>query len=78
MAFPLSKGHCRDGRLICNWHHWEFNLALDQRYANVEARCVEYPVREEDGAVYVGIDRARLPPPPGGFPRPGIDEVPGT
>lgn len=77
MAFPLSKGLCRDGRLICTWHHWEFNLALEQRYANADARCAEFPAREVDGAVFVGIDRASLPPRPGGFPRPGIDEAAG-
>lgn len=73
MAFPLSKGICRDGRLVCTWHHWEFNLAQQQRYATEESRCTEYSVREQGGQVYVGIDLDALPPRPGNFPRPGID-----
>jgi nitrite reductase/ring-hydroxylating ferredoxin subunit len=73
MAFPLSQGLCRDGRLVCAWHHWEFNLREDQRFLNPEARCATYPAVERDGQVLVGIDRDALPPAPGGFPRPGID-----
>lgn len=72
MAYPLHHGVVRDGRLVCTWHHWEFDLAGGQRFANERARCTTYPVREEDGGVWVGIDPEDLPPAPGGFPRPEL------
>ena len=72
MAHPLHRGFVRDGRLICSWHEWEFDLEDEQRYLNPEARCVAYPVRETEGEIWVEIDPDDLPPPPGGFPREGI------
>ena len=70
MAYPLHHGVVRAGKLVCTWHHWEFDLAGDQRFANDRARCTTYPLREEAGEVFVGIDLEDLPPAPGGFPRP--------
>ena len=72
MAHPLHRGFVRDGRLICSWHEWEFDLEGEQRYLNPEARCVSYPLREEDGDLLVEIDPENLPEPPGGFPREGV------
>ncbi len=72
MAYPLTQGVARDGRLICTWHHWEFDLPDQQRFLQPHCRCTIYPVRENDGAVYVQVDPENLPPPPGGFPRPDL------
>jgi nitrite reductase/ring-hydroxylating ferredoxin subunit len=76
MAFPLSEGRVKNGRLLCTWHHWEFDLPGGQAYLNPEARCTTYPVRVEDGQVLVGIDPTHLPPPPGGWGRPDPDREP--
>jgi len=74
MRFPLSKGFAARGTLTCGWHHWEFDLKSDQRYLNPQSRCTTYPVKTEVGKILVQINLDDLPPAPGGFPRPGIDE----
>ncbi len=74
MQFPLSQGFARDGKIICAWHHWEFDMKDQQNYLNPEARCCSYPAEERDGKIFVAIDRENLPEAPGGFPRPGIDQ----
>ena len=69
MRHPLSRGFLREGRLVCSWHHWEFDLLQGQAWVNPEMRCVSYPVRERDGEIEVEVDLHALPDPPGGFPR---------
>jgi nitrite reductase/ring-hydroxylating ferredoxin subunit len=69
MRHPLSRGMVRDDKLICSWHHWEFDLLQEQSWVNPEMRCVSYPVREREGEIEVELDPLALPEPPGGFPR---------
>lgn len=54
MAFPLSQGRVRDGKLLCTLHHWEFPLEGDEAQVAPEHRLVHYPVRlRADGIVEV-------------------------
>jgi|SRR5476649_1246183 nitrite reductase (NADH) small subunit len=36
---PLSEGSVEDGKLVCAWHGWEFNLA-DGQCINRPGACV--------------------------------------
>ena len=41
--------------LRCPWHHWEFDLASGKALAPIRQRLRTYPVRVEDGALWVDI-----------------------
>ena len=41
--------------LRCPWHHWEFDLATGQALAPVRQRLKTYPVRVQDGRVWIDI-----------------------
>ena len=60
MGFPLSSGTVRDGLLTCHWHHARFDLCsggtLDPFADNVRS----YPVRVDDGQVWLDPRPARV------------------
>ena len=54
-GYPLASGTVKDGLLTCEWHNWKFRLC--------DGVCVKggedvrsYPVRIEDGAVWLDLD----------------------
>ncbi len=60
-GFPLSEGCLQpDGRLVCNWHNWTFDLATGANLTGGDALRT-YPVETRDGALWVAI----ADPPPG-------------
>ncbi len=60
---PFSElGHVRDGRLTCEWHYWQFDLASGT-HCQVPSICVErWRVRVVGDAVEVDVSG---PMPPG-------------
>lgn len=39
----------------CPWHHWEFDLQSGKSLCTVSRRIKTYPVREEEGRIWVDI-----------------------
>ncbi|MEB3196750.1 MAG: aromatic ring-hydroxylating dioxygenase subunit alpha [Candidatus Sericytochromatia bacterium] len=74
-AVELSKGRCRDGRLACPYHGWEFDgsgacVAIPSLCAGeaipAAARTPAYPTREQDGYIWVYLGAQPGEPPPEG------------
>ena len=68
-GYPLATGTVKDGVLTCEWHNWKFRLC--------DGVCVKggedvrsYPVRIEDGAVWLD-----LTDPPGESLLPGLERA---
>src|SRR5262249_13445051 len=57
-SYPLSEGTLAEGDggcvLTCNWHNWKFDLATGTNLDRGE-NLRTYPVRLEDGAVWVDV-----------------------
>ena len=54
---PLGEG-CLEGELIeCPWHGWRYNVRTGERPENPEIKIACYPVRIEDGLIWVSIPR---------------------
>jgi nitrite reductase/ring-hydroxylating ferredoxin subunit len=54
MGYPLSQGHLEPGVLRCDWHHWRFDLATGGCLTFGGVDLPSYPVRLEDGWIWVG------------------------
>lgn len=52
---PLSHGLIKDGRLICIYHGWKFNLSDGSFTGNPQLKLKRFDVREEDGDVFVDL-----------------------
>ena len=61
---PLSKGAFRGKYIRCSLHGWEFNVTNGEYQGNpdVHVRC--YPVKVENGEVWVGRHKMEPPPKP--------------
>ena len=53
MGFPLTEGTIDDGILTCHWHHARFELSCGDTLDPFADDLQAYPVRVEDGRVYV-------------------------
>lgn len=53
MGFPLTDGSVSDGILTCPWHHARFELGCGDTLDPFADDVQTYPVRIENGAVYV-------------------------
>lgn len=72
MGASLADGRLECGRVICHWHGWTFDLETghgDQK-SRTWLRARTYPVRVDDGEVFVGHDPAWQQP----RPRAGADQ----
>lgn len=59
MAFPLSEGFVREGRLVCSLHRWEFEIFGPVPAAvPPELRCRRFPVRRRGDRVEVDLSGA--------------------
>ena len=63
--YPLSKGALQGKYVRCSLHGWEFDVTTGEYQGNpgIHVRC--FPVKVENGEVWVG--RHRLEPPPKPF-----------
>ena len=63
--YPLSKGTLRGKYIRCSLHGWEYDVTSGAYQGNpaIHMRC--FPVKVENGEVWVG--RHRLEPPPTPF-----------
>lgn len=55
---PLSEGSCKDGKIICPWHRWTFDLqsGVCDTQPGLSARVI--PVQEVDGKIQVDLEAA--------------------
>lgn len=52
---PLHQGTVQNGIVLCPWHQWQFALDSGCSPVNPNSRVQRYPVRVEDGAVWVSL-----------------------
>ena len=55
MGFPLNQCTVKDGILICHWHHARFDLASGGTFDQFADDVRAYPVRLQDGEVWVDL-----------------------
>jgi len=58
---PLSKGVIRQGRLVCPWHNGRFECQTGICADNGSIRVPMYPVKIEDGDIYIDVSRPFTP-----------------
>lgn len=51
---PLVHGHCENGKIECPLHRYQFDLKTGQGHG---LSLQTYPVKEEDGKVYVAFKK---------------------
>ncbi len=52
---PLSEGGLREGRVICPWHGWEFDLKSGVSAFNPAIKVPVFKVKVENGSVFVRV-----------------------
>ena len=55
MGYPLSQGTIHNGILICHWHHARFDLESGCTFDPFADDVQSYPVKIQDGQVYVNV-----------------------
>ncbi len=53
---PLGEGSIENGYLRCPWHGWDFDPCTGKAPGGFDDRVKTYPVKEKDGAIYVGLE----------------------
>ena len=53
---PLADGPIEGSLVYCPWHDWGFDIRTGQSMVNPTWKQAVYPVKVEDGAVWVEID----------------------
>jgi toluene monooxygenase system ferredoxin subunit len=61
LGVPLSEGKRNGTRLMCHAHYWEYELTTGCGIDPSSVCLVRFPVRVEDGAVFVDVE-AEDPP----------------
>ena len=54
---PISGGSVKNGEFICPYHGWRFKLEDGSYFNNELIKLKKYPVKEEDGIVFVQLIR---------------------
>ena len=62
MGFPLHQGSVECGILTCHWHHARFDLAGGGTFDPWADDVRSYPVRVEEGEIFLGLAAPSLPP----------------
>ena len=55
MGFPLSRGSCSEGIVICYWHYARFDLASGGTFDPFADDVRTYPVEVREGQVWVDL-----------------------
>jgi nitrite reductase/ring-hydroxylating ferredoxin subunit len=61
MGFPLNQGSVQCGILTCHWHHARFDLASGGTFDPWADDVRAYPVRVENGSIYVDLTPPSTP-----------------
>jgi len=62
MGFPLHQGSIQCGLLTCHWHHARFDLVSGGTFDPWADDVRAYPVRVEEGVVWVDVAPPSTPP----------------
>ncbi len=62
MGFPLHQGSIQCGLLTCHWHHARFDLVSGGTFDPWADNVRAYPVRIEEGQVWVDVAPPATPP----------------
>ena len=57
LGFPLSEGTLSGSTLTCAAHHWQYDVASGCGINPATARLARFPVKLEDGQVFVDVTR---------------------
>lgn len=52
---PLAEGVIENGKIVCPWHGWEYDLQTGQTGDNPSDKVEVYPIKIENGDVLVDI-----------------------
>ncbi len=52
---PLSDGYAENNYAVCSYHGWRFALEDGHFQNNPAGRIPVYPVKEENGLIYIGF-----------------------
>ena len=55
MEEPLSNGFCDGETVTCSFHLWQWDLRTGESTGEAEVDLLKYPVKVEDGNLYVDI-----------------------
>jgi len=55
---PLGEGSIENGMLRCPWHGWDYHPCTGKPPAGFDDCLETFPVKEEDGAIFVGLQNA--------------------
>ncbi len=50
---PLSQGKIEEGKIVCPWHGWEFNLKTGQATYPTAAKAKVYQLKFEGDEVWI-------------------------
>lgn len=50
---PLGQGTVENGKIVCPWHQWEFDLVTGSSSYSQQPNVAVYPLRQEEDAVPV-------------------------
>ncbi|HGY54930.1 MAG TPA: Rieske (2Fe-2S) protein [Caldithrix abyssi] len=56
---PIHDGYVKEGYAVCPHHQWQFRLSDGAFINNEHIKLPTYPVREEDGIIYILLDNNR-------------------
>lgn len=59
---PLSQGIVHGHRITCPLHHWVLELESGQALAPDVGCAPRYPLRLENGRIWLGLERSVAPP----------------
>ncbi len=54
-AAPISDGYVAEGYIVCPHHNWKFNVQNGAFINNEIIRLPSYPVKEENGSIYIKL-----------------------
>ena len=57
----LHYGEIREGKVLCPWHRWRFELATGRCDTGKAFDVACYPVKEEDGSIWVDVAAGQAP-----------------
>ena len=52
---PLAEGWLEDGKVLCPWHAWTFDLKTGVAEHAADEKVAVYRIEEQDGAVLVKL-----------------------
>lgn len=55
MGGPLGQGYIEGNKVVCPWHGWEYDPKTGQLEDDPKTRLAVYPIKFENGEVFVEI-----------------------